>query len=111
MDLYREHNIIEFEHLIEFELNYNLHKIEHKKLKFNIDIQYNHQGNDHNTRQNKQMRKIKTTNKWGDNRFRNRSINKYDKIITPLKNEKKNMIKFKKKLEKLILEKQFLLTK
>ena len=109
-DLYKEQNIINFEHLIELELNINLHKIINRKLKANIDIQYIHQVHEHNTRQTKQMRKIKTKNKWGEKSIINRCIDIYNKINSPLKREKK-CIRFKKKLKKLILEKQFNNTK
>ena len=109
-DLYKEQNIINIEHLIELELNINLHKIINRKLKANIDIQYIHQVHEHNTRQTKQMRKIKTKNKWGEKSIINRCIDIYNKINSPLKKEKK-CIRFKKKLKKLILEKQFNNTK
>lgn len=107
-DLYEEHNIIHFDHLIELELIINLHKITNKKLKANMEIQFNHQIHDHYTRQTNLMRKIKTANKWGEKSIINRCINYYNKISSPLKREK-NVINFKKKIRKLIFEKQLII--
>ena len=105
-ELFEEYKIITFENLIELELNVNLHKIENKKMKANIEIQYNNQFHEHDTRHSRNLRKIKTRNKWGEKSIINRCIQKYNQISPHLKNEK-NITKFKNKLKKLILDKQF----
>lgn len=52
-----------------------MYKILNKKLKCNIDLEFNNNIHAHGTRGSKNLRKIKTKNKWGEFSFINRRIN------------------------------------
>lgn len=101
-DLYNEYDFIEFENVIELEMNSNLHKIINKEIKCDIDIKYKNELHDHNTRHAKDMHKIKNKNKFGSFSFINRGISSYNKLSSPIK-KAKNVKIFKRTLKKYFL--------
>lgn len=104
-DIYKEHDIIDFEHLIDFELKTNFHKIIKKDLKSDIKIFKKNKIHKHETRQAKKFYKIKSNNKFGALSIINRGIDAYDTLLTPLKKTDNNNT-FKRNLKKYILEEQ-----
>lgn len=100
--LYKKHNILEFKKIIELELNTHMYKIMNKKLKCNIDLEFNNNFHGYGTRQASKLRKIKTNNKWGTLSFTNRGISAIEKIPSPIR-KAKNAIIFKKKIKTLLL--------
>lgn len=104
-DLFKEYNIIEFEKVIELELNTNYYKIINNELKCDIDISYKNSIHEHSTRHAKDMHKIKTKNIFGKLSFINRGISIYNNLSSPLKRSKNTNI-FKKNVKKLLLDRQ-----
>lgn len=104
-DLYKQYDIIDFEHLIDLELKTNFYKILNKKLKANLEIEFNNEIHNHTTRQSKNMRKIRTKNKYGALSVINRGINASNKLPSPLK-KIKSVTSFKRQIKKIILESQ-----
>lgn len=102
-DLYKEHKIIKFENMIDVELKLNFHKIIKKTLKADLKLETNNEIHKHNTRQAKNLRKIKTKNNFGKFSFTNRAISAYNVIPSPIKNLVNNET-FKKYVKRIALE-------
>lgn len=64
-DLYKKHNIWEFDRVIELETKTNLYNILNNKLKCVIHLEFKNNIHSHHTRQSKTIHKIKSKNKWG----------------------------------------------
>ena len=106
-DLYKEHNILEFEKVIELEMNTNIYKILNNKLKCDIHFEFKNNIHSYQTRQSRSLHKIKSKNKYGTLSFTNRSINSFNKISTPIK-KLKNVNTLKKKLKNILLNEQII---
>lgn len=104
--IYKENDIMEFEHMINFEMLVNFHKMKNNQMKGNINFELNEDIHQHNTRQSKQIRKIKTKNNFGKFSIYNRGVHLYNNLPSPQKNEKK-ITKFKNTIRKELLLKQF----
>lgn len=85
-DLYKEYDIIKFKNMIDLDLKVNFHKIINNFLKADIDIEKNNNFHEHETRQAKNLRKIKSKNSWGKLSITNRGINADNSIPSPIKN-------------------------
>lgn len=106
-ELFKKHNILQFEKIINLEISTNLHKIINKQLKCDLQIQYKSNIHEHKTRQTTKMHKIKSNNKWGTLSFTNRSISIFNDILSPIK-KIKNVNTFRKKLKKILFDEQIL---
>ena len=106
-DLFKVHNILEFEKVIELELTINFYKIINKKLKCDINFELKNNIHNHATRQSNKLYKVKSRNKYGISCFTNRGISAFNVVPSPIK-KAKNVILFKKKIKSLLIEKQII---
>ena len=78
-----------------------MYKVMNKKLKCNIDLNFNNNLHSYETRQSNNLHKIKSKNKWGTLSFINRGIDALNRVPSPIK-KAKNAIIFKKKIKSLL---------
>lgn len=104
-DLFNEHNILEFENIINLEMCINFYKIHKKYLKCDINLELNSNYHNYATRQSHKVHKIKNKNKYGVFSFVNRGISTFNVIPSPIK-KAKNVNQFKKKIKSLLYNKQ-----
>lgn len=81
--------------------------MKNNQLKGRIKIEFNEDIHKHNTRQSKQIRKIKTKNNFGKISIYNRGANLYNNLSSPLKKKEEKITKFKNTIIKKFLLKQF----
>lgn len=72
-----------------------MYKIINKKLKCNIELDFNKNFHTYATRQANNLHKIKSKNKWGTLSFINRGISALIRVPSPIK-KAKNAIIFQK---------------
>ncbi|MBN1252535.1 MAG: reverse transcriptase family protein, partial [Bacteroidales bacterium] len=104
-DLYKSNSILEFEKVVDLEMNVNFYKILNKKLKCDVSFEPNSNLHNHKTRQSSKLHKIKNKNKYGILSFTNRAISTYNVLSSPIK-KIKNHILFKKKMKTILFDKQ-----